>query len=143
MRRLGYFFLLCGLVNSAAWGESAHKNQQYVVIKCRAVSCGGSSSSVTRRAKPEVKLGTFKSFPHSGLDAAKDEVKLGTFKSPTTHAGIRAANYEVRVGTFKPFPSMSPHMLLLQARQREKSEKPGMLVVKTDAFPLPNFVVQR
>ena len=143
MRRLGYFFLVCGLLNSAAWGQSARKNQQYVVIKCRAVSCGGSSSSVTRRAKPEVKLGTFKSFPHSGLDAAKDEVKLGTFKSPTTHAGIRAANYEVRVGTFKPFPSMSPHLLLLQAQELQKNENPGMLVVKTDAFPLPNFVVQR
>jgi len=121
MRRLGYFFLLCGLLSSAAWGQSPRKNQQYVVIKCRAVSCGASASSATRRAKPEVKLGTFKSFPHSGL---------------------RSAKYEVKVGTFKPFPATSLHMVLLQA-QLEKSENTGTLVVKTDAFPLPRFIVLR
>jgi|ERR1700690_3045693 len=141
MRRLGYFFLLCGLLNSAAWGQSPRKNQQYVVIKCRAVSCGAAASSVTRRGKPEVKLGTFKSFPHSGLGAAKDEVKLGTFKS-FPHSGLRTAQYEVKVGTFKPFPATSLHMVLLQS-QLNNSEKTGTLVVKTDAFPLPRFIVLR
>ena len=77
MKHVGYFLLLCGLLSSSVWGQSAPKNQASVVLmKCVALSC---SSAPTHPAKHGVKLGTFYSLP-TGLSAATREVKLGTFK---------------------------------------------------------------
>jgi hypothetical protein len=46
MKCLGYFFLLCGLLNAAAWGQSARKNQAFVVLRCADLSCIASAPSV-------------------------------------------------------------------------------------------------
>jgi hypothetical protein len=140
MKWVAYFLLLCGLLNSAAWGQSARKNQPLVIVRCTALSC--SASSVSRRANPEVKVGTFKSFPHSGILTTRREVKLGTF--PTAHSGIRTARYELNVGTFKSFlPATSPRLVLARSSQPEKEQKTKTLVGKTDAFPLPTVIVLR
>jgi len=80
MKRVGYFFLLCGLLNAAAWGQSARKNPALVMVRCAGLSC--SASSVAGRDYSQVKIGTFKPLPtvQSGTRTAKHEVKLGTFK---------------------------------------------------------------
>jgi len=117
MKNVGYFLLLCGLLNSAAWGESPRKNQPSVVVRCGALSCTASVSSVARRANPEVELGTFNSFPHSGIRNAKNEVEVGTFPFP--YSGARRVKSEVRVGTFKSYPAKSPRVALLQVSQVE------------------------
>jgi hypothetical protein len=87
MKSLGYFVLLCGLLNTAAWGESTHKNQT-LVMRCAGLSC--SASSVARRSNSEVKLGTFKSLlmVHAGTRTGKYEVRLGTFKSTVLTKGL-------------------------------------------------------
>ena len=88
MKCVRYFFLLCGLLNAAAWGQSARKNQAYVVLRCAGLSC--SASSVAGRDNSEVKIGNFKPLPtvYSGIRTAKREVKLGTFKSFTLTKGL-------------------------------------------------------
>jgi len=115
MKNVAYFFLLCGLMNSAAWGESPRKNQPSVVVKCGALSC--TASSVDRKANQAVELGTFKSLPHPGIRSAKNEVELGTF--PIPYSGIRPAKFEVKVGTFKSYPAKSQRAVLLQVSQVE------------------------
>ena len=82
MKRLGYFFLLC-VLNTVAWGQSARKNQAFVVVKCAGLSC--SASSVARTDNPEVKIGAFKTLltVHSDIRPAEHDVKLGTFKPVT------------------------------------------------------------
>jgi hypothetical protein len=88
MKYLGCFFLLCGLLNAVAWGQSVRKNQGFVVLRCTGISC--SASFVARTDNPEVKIGTFKSLltVHSGIRPAKRDVKLGTFKSLTLIQGL-------------------------------------------------------
>jgi hypothetical protein len=88
MKCIGYFFLLCVLLNAAAWGQSSRKNQAFVVVTCAGLSC--SASSVAGRDNPEVKIGNFKPLPtvHSGIRTAKREVILGTFKSFTPTKGL-------------------------------------------------------
>ena len=85
---VGYFFLLCGLLNAAAWGQSARKNQAFVVLRCAGLSC--SASSVTRTDNPEVKIGTFKSFltVQSEIRPAKHDAKLGTVRSFSLIKGL-------------------------------------------------------
>jgi hypothetical protein len=80
MKCVGYFFLLCGLLNAAVWGQSAHRTQALAVERCAGLSCSASASPVIRRDNRHVKLGTFKSFQtaHSGIRTAKREVKVGT-----------------------------------------------------------------
>ena len=87
MKSVGYFLLMCGLLNAAAWGQSARKNPGLVMMRCAGLSCGASFSG---RTNPEVKLGTFKSYPtgRSGIRTAKYEVKLGTFKSLILTKGL-------------------------------------------------------
>ena len=90
MKSVGYFFLLCGLLNAAAWGQSTRKNQAFIVVRCAGLSCSASPSSYVGRGNAQVKLGTFKSFPfvHAGIRTTKHEVKLGTFKSLTLIKGL-------------------------------------------------------
>ena len=150
MKYVGYFLLLCGLSSAPIWGQqAASRNEAPVVV---------------RAAKPAVKLGTFKSFPalhpgirtvklgnfksypavHPGVRKANRDVKLGAFKSnPTLHSVVHTAKYEVKLGTFESFPATSPRLVLWQVSQSQKAEKTQTLVGKTDAFPLPAFVVLR
>ena len=88
MKFVGYLFLLCGLLNAAAWGQSARKNQVFVVVRCTGLSC--SASSVTRTDHPEVRIGTFKSLPtvHPDIRTAKHDVKLGIIKSFSSTQGL-------------------------------------------------------
>lgn len=91
MKPFGYFFLLCGLLNAAAWGQSARKNQAFV-IRCAGLSC--SASSVAGRDYSEVKIGTFKTLLMvTGIRPVKHDVKLGTF---TDDGSVEA--------TPRPFP---------------------------------------
>ncbi|MGA8541493.1 MAG: hypothetical protein WB566_18465 [Terriglobales bacterium] len=87
MKSLGYFVLLCGLLNTAAWGEST-RNHSLVMVNCAGLSC--SASSVAGRNNSEVKLGTFKSLQmiRAGIRTGKYEVRLGTFKSVMLTKGI-------------------------------------------------------
>jgi hypothetical protein len=117
MKNAAYFLLLCGLMNSAVWGESPRKNQPSVVLKCGTLSCTASVSSIDRRANRAVELGTFKSLPHSGIRRVNNEVELGTFPPP--YSGIRRAKLEVNVGTFKAYPGKSPLAVLLQVSEVE------------------------
>src|SRR5271167_1729919 len=127
MRYVAYFFLLSGLMTSAAWGQTSRKNQS-VVVKCGALSCTASVSSV-RKADPEVKLGTFKSLPQSAIRRADCSVKLETFRAfPTPSSGVHAAGYEVKVGTFKSLPTTKSPIAVLQAPQVERNAKVELLV---------------
>jgi hypothetical protein len=141
MKSVGYFFLMCGLLNSAAWGQSARPIQLSVVMRCAGLSC--SAFSVVRSA-PNVKLGAFKSSPNSGIHTAKHEVKLDTFRSfPAMHPVVRAANYEVKVGTFKSLATTFVHPTLGQVPRRENKEKTETFLQQSQAFPLSALVVQR
>ena len=140
MKCVGYIFLLCGLMNSMVWGQPAPKNQPFAVVRCEALSCSVSVSSVIRKANPEVKLGTFISLPtHSVIRRAKRPVMLGSFKSFPTHSVvsrgkheailgafkplltvpsvIRTNQREVKLGTFKSFPATSPRIVLWHVSQ--------------------------
>jgi hypothetical protein len=114
MKCLGYFFLLCGLLNAAAWGQSARKNQAFVVVRCADLSCIASAPSVAGKNNPEVKVGTFKPLPtvHPDIRTAKHEsarknqalvvlrcADLSCIASTPSVAGKN--NPEVKVGTFR------------------------------------------
>jgi hypothetical protein len=76
MKRVGYFFLLCGLLTSTVWGQSLTTNKPSRVV--RSVGFYFSSPSVTRKAQPEVKLGTFTSFPARVLNISPRLVHLAS-----------------------------------------------------------------
>jgi hypothetical protein len=124
MKCVGYFFLLCGLLNASVWGQSAHRTQTYAVVRCAGLSCSASASTLIRRDNPTVKLGTFRSFA-------------------TPHPGIRTVKREVKLGTFKSFPATFPRLVLGRVSQLEKEKKMETLVGKADAFPLPALIVRR
>jgi len=89
MKSVGYFFLLCGLLNAAAWGQSARNTRAFVVVRrCVGLSC--SASSVAGRDNSEVKLGTFKPLlmVHAGTRTGTRDVRLGTFKSVMLTKGL-------------------------------------------------------
>jgi len=123
MKCAAYFLLLCGIVSSQAWGQSLPRHQTSVVMRCAALSCSSSVSSI-RRANPDVILGTFKPLPAG-------------------QSVIRRANYEVKLGTFKPFPATSPRLALRQVSQLVKEEKTELLLRKTDTFSSPAVIVLR
>src|ERR1035438_6989150 len=114
MKCLGYFFLLCGLLNAAAWGQSARKNQAFVVVRCADLSCIASAPSVAGKNNPEVKVGTFKPLPtvHPDIRTARHEsarknqafvvlrcADLSCIAPTPSVAGKN--NPEVKVGTFR------------------------------------------
>jgi len=140
MKSVGYFFLLCGLLNSAAWGQSARPIQLSVVMRCTGLSC--SASSVVRSA-PNVKLGGFKPYAHPGVHTREREVKLGTFRSSAVHSVIRTANYEVKVGTFKSLAITFVHPSRGQAPTLENEEKTETVVEQSQVFPLSALMTQR
>jgi hypothetical protein len=123
MKCAAYFLLLCGIVGSQAWGQSVPKHQTSVTMRCAALSCSSSVSSI-RRAHPDVILGTFKPLP-------------------TGRSAIRTARHEVKLGTFKSYPATSPRFALRQVSQLEKEEKTELLLRKTDAFSTPAVIVLR
>lgn len=77
MKHAAYFLLLCGLVSSQVFGQSAPK-QKPVVIRCVAFSCG---SAPFIQARHEVRVGSFYSFPTMPFNHGNAEIKLGTFKA--------------------------------------------------------------
>lgn len=79
MKHVAYFFLLCGLLTSTVWGQSVAKSRQVVSN----VSSYFSSPSVIRKAQPEVKLGTFNSFPARVLTVSPQLVNLPTLAADT------------------------------------------------------------
>jgi len=76
MKRVGYFFLLCGLLTSTVWGQSVTANKPSRVV--RNVGFYFSSPSAIRKAQPEVKLGTFASFPARVLTISPRLVHLAS-----------------------------------------------------------------
>ena len=123
MKSVAYFFLLCGLLSSSLWGQSAPSNQRRVMVKCAALSCS-SSVSVIHRASSDVVLGTFKPLP-------------------TVPSALRTSRREVKLGTFKPFPATSPRLVLSQASQPEKAQKMETALGTNDAFASPAILVRR
>ena len=86
MKCVGYFVLLCGLLNAAAWAQS--RKDHAFVMRCAGLSC--SASSIAGRDNSEVKIGTFKTLlmVRSGTRPVMHDVKLGTFKSLTLIKGL-------------------------------------------------------
>ncbi len=79
MKHVTYFFLLCGLLTSTAWGQSVAKNKRAISN----VASYFSSPSVIRKAQPEVKLGTFNPFPARVLTVSPQLVHLPTLAADT------------------------------------------------------------
>lgn len=151
MKYVGYFLLLCGLSSASIWGQAASKDHASVVVRAanRDVKLGTFKSFPTLHPGIRtVKLGNFKSYPavHPGVRKANRDVRLGAFKvNPAVHSVVRTAKNEVRLGTFESFPATSPRLVLWQVSksQGQRTDKIQTLVGKTDAFPLPAFVVLR
>jgi hypothetical protein len=140
MKSAGYFFLLCVLLNSAAWGQSARPIQLSVVMRCAGLSCN--ASTLIRNA-PNVNLGAFRPYAHSGMHTAKREVKLGTFTSSPMHSVIGTANYEVKLGTFKSLPATTAHLVHRQGPQLENEEETETFLKQSQAFSLSALMVRR
>ena len=114
MKCLGYFLLLCGLLNAAAWGQSARKNPALVVLRCGDLSCIASAPSVAGKNNAAVQVGTFKPLPtvHPDIRTATHESArknpalvvlrcddLSCIASAPSVAGKN--NAAVQVGTFR------------------------------------------
>jgi hypothetical protein len=140
MKNAGYLFLFCILLNLAAWGQSAHPVQLSVVMKCAGLSCN--ASGLMRNA-PDVKLGSFKAYPHSGLHSAKREVRVGSFRSAPVHSVLRPADNEVKLGTFKSLPTTFVHPAVGQSPRLQNGEKTETLFEESSVFALSALVVQR
>jgi hypothetical protein len=78
MKCVAYLLLLCGLVSSQVFGESAPKYQRPVVVRCVAFSC---TSATYVRANHEVMVGGFHSLATTPFNRGNVEIKMGTFKS--------------------------------------------------------------
>lgn len=129
MKHVGLFFLFCGLLGSTVWAQSVNANERMVVVRYVALACN-SSQPFTRKAKPEVILGTFDSFhatvlndnprlvlwQASGVDKEEEMETLlqkrGTFSLPVVIVGARTT-----IQTVQTIPAEPMHTQTISSEQ--------------------------
>lgn len=138
MKCVKYFFLLCGLMSLPAWGQSALKDEPYVVVRYVSVSCT-SPAAFRRRVKPEIVLGSFDSFHatvlneypslvlwHTSNVDQEEEMenllgKSGTFSFPAVIVGSKVTTRDDQDKR-----DLSTHDVSLNAEHGETLQAHGM-----------------
>lgn len=91
MKRIAYFFLICGLLSPAVFGESAQRTKPVRVVKY-AGFYNPAQLSATPKARPQVMVGTFGSVPARVLNTSSQLVAWQTSRPAKATSQLVGSN---------------------------------------------------